>query len=158
MAAGTGLAPFRGFVQERAAKIAAAKSTNRETGLAEAVLFVGCRSPEEDLLYHDLLNEWEKLGAVKVFPAFSRKRELSAGCKYAQDRLYAEKELVSRLFEAGGRAYICGSAKLGEGVADTAAKIIVENCAKKSQVLSHEQALQYWQGLRGERFAVDVFD
>lgn len=158
IAAGTGLAPFRGFVQERATKIAAAKSSGRDAELAEAVLFIGCRSPDQDLLYKSLFDEWETLGAVKVFPAFSQKPDESAGCKYAQDRLYAERELVTTLFNKGARSYICGSARLGDGVADAVARIMVEIQEKKGNPKTYEQALKWWQDLRGERFAVDVFE
>ena len=154
IAAGTGIAPFRGFVQERAAKIAA----GRETPLAPALLFIGSRSPTQDTLYSSSFAEWEALGAVRVFRAFSRQPESSEGCKYAQDRLWAEKELVSELFGKGARAYICGSAKLGEGVADVAAKMHIEYHRKQGEEVEMEEALKWWQGLRGERFAVDVFD
>ena len=49
--AGTGIAPFRGFVQERAAQEAKAAS---ECGMM--MLFFGCRHPNEDFLYR---SEWE---------------------------------------------------------------------------------------------------
>ena len=154
IAAGTGIAPFRGFVQERAAKIAA----GRETPLAPALLFIGSRSPNQDTLYSSSFAEWEALGAVQVFRAYSRQPESSAGCKYAQDRLWAERELVSDLFRKGARAYICGSANLGEGVAEVAARMHIEYHRGKEEEVGMEEALKWWQGLRGERFAVDVFD
>ena len=158
VAAGTGVAPFRGFVQERATKIATAKAMGKEHELAEAVLFIGCRGPYEDLLYKDLLDDWEKAGAVKIYRAFSRASDESEGCKYAQDRLWVERETATRLFRSGARAYICGSGRLGKGVADTVAKIVVDNGQKDGKETTHDRALKWWEGLRGERFAVDVFD
>jgi cytochrome P450/NADPH-cytochrome P450 reductase len=83
---------------------------------------------------------------------------LTGGCKYAQDRAWAERETVTRLFKNGARSYICGSGRLGKGAADAAARIHVENCLKSGKELSYEKALEWWEGLRGERFAVDVFD
>jgi NADPH-ferrihemoprotein reductase len=49
--AGTGIAPFRGFVQERAAQ---EDSTASQCGAM--MLFFGCRHPEQDFLYR---SEWE---------------------------------------------------------------------------------------------------
>lgn len=80
MRIGSGFAPMRGFIQERAAQ----KQSGRE--VSKAILFFGCRSPEEDFLYSDSdLDEWTKLGVVDVRPAFSRASDLSDGCKYVQE-------------------------------------------------------------------------
>lgn len=78
--AGSGFAPMRGFIQERAAQ----KQSGRE--VSKAILFFGCRSPDEDFLYSDSdLAEWIKLGVVDVRPAFSRASDKSEGCKYVQE-------------------------------------------------------------------------
>lgn len=82
--AGSGLAPMRGFIQERAAQ----KQSGRE--IAKMLLFFGCRSPDEDYLYSDSdLAEWEEEGVVDIRPAFSRKTEASKGCKYVQEYVYS---------------------------------------------------------------------
>ena len=158
VAAGTGVAPFRGFVQERATKIAASKAMGKEASLAPAVLFLGCRSPDQDLLYADLFTDWEAAGAVKIYHAFSRAAKEEGGAKYAQDALWQERELAAELFRKGGRTYICGSGRLGKGVADTVARMVVEGREKRGEDASYEKAMAWWEGLRGERFAVDVFD
>ena len=152
VAAGTGLAPFRGFIQERAAKIAAGKK------LAPAALFIGCRGPEQDKLYTEELEKWVSDGAVQVFYAFSRQPEQSKGCKYAQDRVYEQRQLVRKLFKDGARVYVCGSSRLGRGLTDVAAKIHMEICEEMGQGVTQEEAVKWWEELRGERYTVDVFD
>jgi NADPH-ferrihemoprotein reductase len=47
---GTGVAPFRGFVQERAAQVKAGENVGK------TILFFGCRKQTEDFLYSE---EWE---------------------------------------------------------------------------------------------------
>ena len=78
--AGSGIAPMRGFIQERAVQ----KQSGREVG--KTLLFFGCRSPHEDFLYSDSdIAEWIKLGVLEVRPAFSRAPNESEGCKYVQE-------------------------------------------------------------------------
>lgn len=156
--AGTGIAPFRGFVQDRAIKLSSTSSAGKASELAPAVLVVGCRDPTIDAIHAAELREWESQGAVKVHYAYSRKSEESDGCKYAQDRLWHERDEVSKLFSDGAKVYICGSSALGKGVNETACKIAVQNAKKKGEELKMEDAEKWWAGLRGERYAVDVFD
>lgn len=78
--AGTGLAPMRAFIQERAVQ----KASGREVG--KTLLFFGCRSPKEDYLYSKSdLDEWIKAGVVEVRPTFSRAPDECGGFKYVQE-------------------------------------------------------------------------
>src|SRR5690606_27686518 len=88
VAAGTGLAPFRGFVQERAVQKAAGRKLGR------TLLFVGCRGATRDCLYKEEFEAWERDGVVEMRYAFSREpeSERAQGCRYVQDRLRKEKE------------------------------------------------------------------
>ena len=73
---GTGLAPFRGFLRERAALKA------QSATLGPAMLFFGCRHPEQDFIYADELKEQAAAGVVDLHVAFSRhdgKKSLRAG-------------------------------------------------------------------------------
>lgn len=153
--AGTGLAPFRGFVQDRAAKRAAAQNPDE---FAPAILIIGCRDPEIDALHAEELKQWEKEGAVKLYYAYSRKPELSDGCKYAQDRLWRERKEIVELFNQGARVYICGSSALGKGLNDMITKVSIEWAKERGKDTTEEEAKNWWEGLRNERYAVDVFD
>jgi cytochrome P450 / NADPH-cytochrome P450 reductase len=96
---GTGLAPFRGFLQQRAALKAGGAS------LGPAMLFFGCRHPEQDFLYADELKAFEADGITELHTAFSR----GDGPKtYVQHLVAAQKDRVWSLIEQGAIVYVCG--------------------------------------------------
>jgi cytochrome P450/NADPH-cytochrome P450 reductase len=96
---GTGLAPFRGFLQERAARKAEGAS------LGPAMLFFGCRRPDQDFLYADELKAFAADGITELHTAFSR----GEGPKtYVQDLVAAQKQRVWSLIENGAVIYVCG--------------------------------------------------
>jgi cytochrome P450/NADPH-cytochrome P450 reductase len=96
---GTGLAPFRGFLQERAARKAQGAS------LGPATLFFGCRHPEQDFLYGDELKAFAASGITELHTAFSR----AEGPKtYVQHLVAAQKDRVWSLIEQGAIIYVCG--------------------------------------------------
>jgi cytochrome P450/NADPH-cytochrome P450 reductase len=106
--AGTGLAPFRGFLQERAEQKA-----NGAT-LAPSLLFFGCRTPA-DRLYSDELDSYEKSADVVVHTAFSRQPEQDR--RYAQDEMLARHADIWELIERGAQIFVCGNARtLAPGV------------------------------------------
>jgi cytochrome P450/NADPH-cytochrome P450 reductase len=96
---GTGLAPFRGFLQERAALKA------RGARLGPAMLFFGCRHPDQDFLYAEELKAFAAAGVTELYTAFSR----AEGPKtYVQNLIAAEGERVWSLIENGAIIYVCG--------------------------------------------------
>jgi cytochrome P450/NADPH-cytochrome P450 reductase len=96
---GTGLAPFRGFLQERAARKA------KGATLGPAMLFFGCRHPEQDYLYADELKAFAAESITELHTAFSR-----AGTPktYVQHLIAAQQERVWSLIEQGAIIYVCG--------------------------------------------------
>lgn len=155
VSAGTGLAPFRGFMQERAALKAAGRQ------LAPALLVHGCRAPGRDDLYADELAEWEAAGVVRVRRAFSRKSEASStpGCAYAQDQLLADGDEVGKMWADGARLYVCGSRAVGQGVRDSIVRIKLAAEKRHNGVeMTEAEALAWWEGERNVRYATDVFD
>jgi cytochrome P450/NADPH-cytochrome P450 reductase len=96
---GTGLAPFRGFLQQRAALKA------KGATLGPALLFFGCRHPDQDYLYADELKAFAADGIAELHTAFSR----AEGPKtYVQHLIAARKERVWSLIEQGAIVYVCG--------------------------------------------------
>jgi cytochrome P450/NADPH-cytochrome P450 reductase len=100
--AGTGLAPYRGFLQARRALQAGGAS------VGPGLLFFGCRNPEQDYLYADELAGFERDGVVQVACAFSRAEGQPK--TYVQDMIRARAADVWRLLEQGAVVYVCGDA------------------------------------------------
>ncbi|KAK8011010.1 cytochrome P450 oxidoreductase OrdA-like [Apiospora arundinis] len=146
--AGSGLAPFRGFVQHRAEML----KREGTLKLAPALLFIGCRTTQ-DALYVSELEAWERLGVVRAYYAYSREEQKSCGCRYAQDRVWAHREEVYRLWEDGGKVYVCGSHELNEGVV----KVIKKICSPATAMVNGE-AQDWWNRMKRERYAVDIFE
>ncbi|KAL2129299.1 hypothetical protein VTI74DRAFT_7961 [Chaetomium olivicolor] len=148
VAAGSGLAPFRGFIQERVALVA------KGVKLAPALFFFGCRGPQMDDLYREEFDKWQEMGAVDVRRAFSRvSSEADAhGCKHVQDRLWHDREELKRLWERGARVYVCGSRRLGDGVKEMLGKIILGDGATEKEITG------WFDKMRNGRYATDVFD
>ncbi|KAI0965825.1 hypothetical protein F4678DRAFT_451363 [Xylaria arbuscula] len=108
VAAGTGIAPFRAFLQDRAYLA----SIGRDVG--PMLLFFGCQG-ESDFLYRELIEELQAghlAGKLQVFTAFSR----SGGQKkqYVGDQLAAQGPEVARLLKNDGAFYICGAASMAK--------------------------------------------
>jgi cytochrome P450 / NADPH-cytochrome P450 reductase len=96
---GTGLAPFRGFLWERVARKAGGAQ------LGPAMLFFGCRHPDQDFIYADELKRFAADGVTELFTAFSR----ADGQKtYVQHLIAQEKDKVWRLIEGGAIIFVCG--------------------------------------------------
>ncbi|MFL6979008.1 bifunctional P-450/NADPH--P450 reductase [Bacillus inaquosorum] len=96
---GTGVAPFRGFLQARAALKREGKT------LGEAHLYFGCRN-DRDFIYREELEQFEKDGIVTVHTAFSRKEGMPK--TYVQHLMSDHAETLISILDRGGRLYVCG--------------------------------------------------
>ncbi|KAF1928142.1 NADPH-cytochrome P450 reductase [Didymella exigua CBS 183.55] len=100
---GTGVAPFRGFVQERAAQAKAGQKVGK------TVLFFGCRKRSEDFLYE---KEWEQYKEAlgdnfDLHTAFSRDGPKKV---YVQHHIEEHGEEINKLLEQKAYFYVCGDA------------------------------------------------
>jgi len=102
VAAGTGLAPFRGFLQERAAV------AEQGTSVAPSLLFFGCRDPEQDQLYADELRDLAKLASTGLRTVFSTRP--ADGRRHVQHEMLARHDEVWDLIEHGAAIFVCGNA------------------------------------------------
>lgn len=149
VSAGTGIAPFRGFLQDRAIRI----SENPGVKAAPALLFFGCRSKDLDYLYAEELAEWERDGVVSVRPAFTQQPEV--GGKYVQDRLWQDRSEVVELVKQGAVFYLCGDgSRMAPAVHDTCVSIYREATGD-----SEEAAERWMEEMERSysRYVADVF-
>lgn len=96
--AGTGVAPFRGFIAEREAS--GARGSNW--------LFFGDRSFTTDFLYQSEWLDWRKRGLLRVDVAFSRDAESKF---YVQHRMREHGRELYSWIAGGASVYVCGDAK-----------------------------------------------
>lgn len=95
---GTGIAPFRGFLQERAATGASGRNW----------LFFGAQNAAHDFYYQDEIMEWQASGHLaRLDLAFSRDQ---AAKIYVQDRMEEQGADLWRWLEGGACFYVCGDA------------------------------------------------
>jgi len=150
VAAGTGIAPMRAFLQERAA-IAEARGKDC---LGPAVLYYGCRDFEQDYLYKDDLATWQNEGVVKVRTAFSRRAEEGARTGHVDELIWEDREELKGMFTAGARILVCGSAaRLGRSTAEVCLKIYEE----EHPDLGREGAEKWLAKMKEDRYVSDVF-
>ena len=149
IAAGTGLAPMRGFIQERATIKAA-----RNAELGPALLYFGCRDQDKDFIYKAELEKWEEEGVVSVRPCFS-KHGPEGSHKYVPDRIWADREELAGLFvDQGAKIFVCGSAsKLAKSTAEVCKKIWMERNGK-----GEAEAQEWLDKVKEDRYVSDVFE
>ncbi|NMO91542.1 cytochrome P450 [Actinomycetospora sp. TBRC 11914] len=100
--AGTGMAPFRGFLQERESLRA------QGVPIARSLMFFGCRDPEDDLLYADELAAFDKAGVATLYPAYSRVPGYRY--RYVQHALEGAADEVWEAMQQDAVVYVCGNA------------------------------------------------
>lgn len=139
---GTGIAPFRSFIQERDAQGAEGKNW----------LFFGNPHFTQDFLYQVEWQKYVKSGLLtKIDLAFSRDQ---ANKIYVQDKLKAKGAEVWQWLQEGAHFYVCGDAnRMAKDVHEALVNIVAEHGGK-----SAEQAEEYVNELRrAKRYQRDVY-
>jgi len=139
---GTGIAPFRAFLEERAATDASGDNW----------LFFGDQHAATDYLYQEQIGDWQKSGLLtRVDTAFSRDQ---AEKVYVQDRMREAGAELWQWLERGAHFYVCGDAKrMAKDVDAALHDLIAEHSGK-----SPEEAATYVKDLKAaKRYARDVY-
>jgi len=139
---GTGIAPFRAFLQERQALGARGKNW----------LFFGDQHEACDFLYREEISAFQKTGALsRLDLAFSRDQARKI---YVQDRMLAEAMSVYRWLEEGAHFYVCGDASRMAKDVEQALLHVIEVIGGKSA----EDAKSYLAAMRKtKRYQRDVY-
>lgn len=139
---GTGIAPFRAFLQEREATGAAGPSW----------LFFGDRNRASDFLYEEEINAWLERGVLhRLDTAFSRDQ---AEKVYVQNRMRENAAELWNWLEEGAYFYVCGDAsRMAKDVEEALHKVVEEAGGK-----SAEDAASYVADLKkSKRYRKDVY-
>lgn len=139
---GTGIAPFRAFLQERKATGATGKNW----------LFFGEQHAATDFLYQEEIAAFQSEGILhRLDTAFSRDQEHKI---YVQHRLLEHAKEIFEWLEGGGYFYVCGDARHMAKDVDTALHQVIELAGGKTP----EQAKEYVETLKKEkRYRKDVY-
>jgi len=139
---GTGIAPFRAFLQEREASGAT----------APAWLFFGHQRRDTDFFYEDELHDFLASGTLgRLSLAWSRDTE----CKvYVQDKMREEADVLWSWLEQGAHFYVCGDAKRMAVDVEAALAFVCEQHGGMNRV----RAKQFVAELRAAgRYQTDVY-
>ncbi len=138
--AGTGIAPFRGFLQQRA--------FNRSPG--RNWLIMGQRQRQKDFLYQDFLRVLELAGLLRLDLAFSRDQVEKYYVSHAMQRCCED---IAKELRGEAVIYVCGSIALGKSVHQALLSILQEQLS-----LDALQAERFLRTLRKEgRYKRDVY-
>jgi len=143
---GTGLAPFRGFIQERAWQ----KEQGKPVG--ETHLYFGCRNKDKDFIYREELEKFVDDGVLTLHTAFSRDQEKKI---YVSDRMREHMEKLWFLIgQKGAHVYVCGDAKM---MAKDVRNIVLE-VVKNGGEMTVEDAEKYVKKMEQQkRYSADVW-
>jgi sulfite reductase (NADPH) flavoprotein alpha-component len=139
---GTGIAPFRAFLQERQCQHGAGRNW----------LFAGNRRRRDDFLYGDELTTWQRSGLLTHLDvAFSRDQPEKI---HVQHLLLQQAPEVYVWLQQGAHLYVCGDARhMAEDVQKTLLGLLEQQGG-----LTAEAARQYLLGLRQQhRYQRDVY-
>jgi len=139
---GTGIAPFRAFLQERAATAAPGRSW----------LFFGDRRRATDYLYGDELEGFVSAGTLtRLDLAFSRDGETK---EYVQQRMWEQASELYRWLEDGAQVYVCGDADRMAKDVDAMLHRIVAHCGQRDEASAHAYVNDL---IKNHRYLRDVY-
>jgi NADPH-ferrihemoprotein reductase len=115
---GTGIAPMRALLQERAHQ-----QNVQKLNVGKNILYFGCKNRGNDFIYSDELNQYEKDGILSTMHlAFSREQSEKVYVQHLLER--NAKETWNLINNEGAYVYVCGGVKMGHDVSEVLRKIV----------------------------------
>ncbi|WP_106849941.1 bifunctional cytochrome P450/NADPH--P450 reductase [Blastococcus sp. Marseille-P5729] len=144
--AGSGMAPLRGFIRERAVRARGGETAG------ETLLFFGCDHPDVDDLYAEEYVELAGDANLTTHKAYTFAPD--GEIMFVQHRLWAERDAVARLLADGAKVMVCGDGeRMAPAVHETLARIHAESAGG-----SLEESLAWLEQQRESGgYATDVF-
>jgi sulfite reductase (NADPH) flavoprotein alpha-component len=138
---GTGIAPFRAFIEER--------NYLRDNGktVGQDWLFFGDQRKDYDYIYGEELEAYNKTYGLKITTAFSRDQTEKV---YVQHKMKEHSKEIFQMLENGAYFYVCGDARRMAKDVDEVLRAIIEEHGKDSN--------EYINKLKDEkRYSRDVY-
>ena len=138
---GTGIAPFRAILRERAAALKGNGASNAPWGpsrVSSAILYFGCKRRDEDHLYRDEMDQWP-LDAKHV--AYSREQKHKV---YVQDLMRKKNNaeaLASAIIDGKGSVYVCGGTSMGTAVMEAVTDALEARFKDRAQAEKYIQSM-----------------
>lgn len=144
--AGSGMAPLRAFIRERAARLRAGEKAG------ECALFFGCDGSLIDDLYAAEYAALASDANLTVHRAYTF--EPDGDIMFVQHRLWAERDYVARLLAEGAKVLVCGD---GERMAPAVHETLIRIHAESTGDSVDESSTWLEQQRSAGRYATDVF-
>lgn len=139
---GTGIAPFRAFLQER---------LFHHQSSGKHWLFFGERNRAHDFFYEEDWNQFSQSGHLRLDLAFSRDQEHKV---YVQHKMWEKGEEFFHWLQEGAHLYVCGDAQRMAKDVENMLQLIIQEFGKKEP----QEAKEYIKQMRQQkRYLRDVY-
>ena len=143
---GTGFAPFRGFLQERAVQKA------NGIAIGPIHLFFGCKHPDHDWLCRADMERWQSDGLANLHMAYSAVDKHPHA--YVQHALSAATDAIWPLLEQGAQIFVCGD---GRNMAPAIREALIDMCEQRRGIDRDAASAWLEQLIEAGRYHQDVY-
>lgn len=150
IAAGTGVAPFMGFLTHRWIQLK--KFIKKRNTFGKIFLYFGCRYSDRDFIFeNELKNFLDSKFLTKLYTSFSREEN---DVKYVQDNIKKNEMEFVELLDEETLIYVCGSVKMCKNVTET-----VVSCVNSVKNYKKLEGVEFISELKkNKKYIEDMWD